>query len=202
MLHMHPDAPCAHGNWTDLHNVCRVWWVVAFWHVQCIETGYFVMCGAVCSSKQFSTMLLFLFFPSWLAGQRCNISTKRNTCGTIFNSDCLEKSKVVFLPKPGKETYDLPKSFRPICLMSFMLKTLERLCDRHIRGTTLALCPLYKLQHAYMTGRSVESALHWQSDKVSVPIISATFNQFGVTRDIGQSACCWTDLFCKNSKNI
>lgn len=33
--------------------------------------------------------------------------------------------KVVFLPKPGRKTYYLAGSFRPISLTSFMLKTLE-----------------------------------------------------------------------------
>ena len=37
------------------------------------------------------------------------------------------ETKVIFLPKPGKETYDLPKSYRPISLSNFLLKTLERL---------------------------------------------------------------------------
>ena len=35
--------------------------------------------------------------------------------------------KTVFIPKPGKEDYNTAKSFRPISLMSFILKTLERL---------------------------------------------------------------------------
>lgn len=37
--------------------------------------------------------------------------------------------KVIFIPKPGKATYSDPKSFRPISLMSFVLKTLEKLVD-------------------------------------------------------------------------
>jgi len=43
------------------------------------------------------------------------------------------RAKVVFIPKPGKESYDLPGSFRPICLTSILLKTLERLVDWHLR---------------------------------------------------------------------
>ena len=37
------------------------------------------------------------------------------------------ETKVIFLPKPGKDTYDIPKSYRPISLSNFLLKTLERL---------------------------------------------------------------------------
>lgn len=40
--------------------------------------------------------------------------------------------KVVFIPKPGKASYNLAKSFRPISLTSSLLKMLERLIDRYI----------------------------------------------------------------------
>ncbi|XP_046145739.1 uncharacterized protein LOC123989073 [Osmia bicornis bicornis] len=61
--------------------------------------------------------------------------------GQIFKS-CLAKGyvskawryfKVVFIPKPGKNNYDLAKSYRPISLTSFLLKTLERLVEVHQR---------------------------------------------------------------------
>jgi hypothetical protein len=41
--------------------------------------------------------------------------------------------RVVFIPKPGKSISQV-KSLWPICLMSVILKTLEKLLDRHIRG--------------------------------------------------------------------
>jgi hypothetical protein len=37
--------------------------------------------------------------------------------------------KVVFIPKPGRDSYDRPKDYRPISLTSFLLKTMERLID-------------------------------------------------------------------------
>ena len=37
------------------------------------------------------------------------------------------ETKVIFLPKPGKPSYDIPKAYRPISLSNFLLKTLERL---------------------------------------------------------------------------
>lgn len=67
---------------------------------------------------------------------------------------------IVFIPKPGKTSYDQAKSFRPISLTSFLLKTLERLVDRHIRDGALACMPVQQSQHAYQTGKSVETALH------------------------------------------
>lgn len=92
-------------------------------------------------------------------------------------------SKVVFLPKPGKETYNTPKAFRPISLMSFILKTLERLCDRYIRDTCLKRTPLHNLQHAYMAGRSVESALHCVLTKIEKSMESKEY-ALGVFLDI------------------
>jgi len=45
------------------------------------------------------------------------------------------------------------KAFRPISLMSFLLKTLKRLVDRFIRDDTLIKYPLNENQHAYMAGK-------------------------------------------------
>lgn len=66
---------------------------------------------------------------------------------------------VKFIPKPGRATYDQASSYRPISLTSFVLKTLERMCDRYIREVILKLIPLHRNQHAYQAGRSVDSAL-------------------------------------------
>jgi hypothetical protein len=38
--------------------------------------------------------------------------------------------KAVFIPKPSRDSYGGPKDFRPISLISFLLKTMERLVDR------------------------------------------------------------------------
>ena len=43
---------------------------------------------------------------------------------------------------------------------SFLLKTLERLVDRFIRDDTLIKYPLNENQHAYMAGKSTDTALH------------------------------------------
>ena len=75
-------------------------------------------------------------------------------------------SKVIFIPKPGKTTYTQAKSFRPICLTSFLLKTLERLVDRYIRDGALVHYPLHPNQHAYQAGKSVETALHSLVSKI------------------------------------
>jgi ribonuclease HI len=79
-------------------------------------------------------------------------------------------ANVVFIPKPGKASYSDPKSFRPISLMSFVLKTLEKLVDRFIRETSLDTLPLHKYQYAYQTGKSTESALHQAVSKLEKTI--------------------------------
>jgi hypothetical protein len=67
---------------------------------------------------------------------------------------------VVFIPKPGRNSYSGPRDYRPISLTSFLHKTMERLVDRYLRDETLALVPLHSNQHAYQAGKSVETALH------------------------------------------
>lgn len=67
---------------------------------------------------------------------------------------------VTFIPKPGKESYESASSYRPISLMSFMLKTVEKLLDKRIREDELVRKPLHKNQHAYRKGRGTESAIH------------------------------------------
>jgi len=67
--------------------------------------------------------------------------------------------KVVFIPKPGRNSYSGPRDFRPISLTLFLFKTMERLVDRFLRDEILALKPLHPNQHAYQTGKSVETVL-------------------------------------------
>jgi hypothetical protein len=73
-------------------------------------------------------------------------------------------SKVIFIPKPGKSTYTDAKSFRPISLQSCLLKVLERLIDHHIRYTDGLEVSVN--QHAYLSGRSTDTALHHLISKI------------------------------------
>ena len=83
--------------------------------------------------------------------------------------------KVVFLPKPGKESYAFAKSFRPIGLMPVLLKGLERLVDRFLRDGVLVDRPLHRTQHAYQTGKSCESALHHLVSRIEKSLESKQF---------------------------
>ncbi|XP_021953633.1 uncharacterized protein LOC110850505 [Folsomia candida] len=70
------------------------------------------------------------------------------------------ESRVVFLPKPGKESYERASAWRPICLTSFLLKILEKLVDGWVRTPALVDRLQRHSQYAYMKGVSTEAALH------------------------------------------
>jgi hypothetical protein len=91
--------------------------------------------------------------------------------------------KVVFIPKPSRDSYGGPKVYRPIGLTLFLLKTAERMIDRFVRDEILAFMPLHPIQHAYQAGKSVETALH----QLVVPVQKALDQQetaLGVFLDI------------------
>ena len=62
--------------------------------------------------------------------------------------------------------YSIAKSFRPISLMSFILKTLERLIFWHVQDTHLTRFPLNKNVFSYREGVSTENALHELISKI------------------------------------
>jgi len=68
-----------------------------------------------------------------------------------YNPISWRHTRVVFIPKPGKPLTQA-KSLCPISLMSFILKILEKLLDRHIRGGVLVEKPLHQNQLAYTAG--------------------------------------------------
>ena len=68
-------------------------------------------------------------------------------------------ARVVFLPKNGKKTYHLAKSYRPITLTSFFLKVLERLVYWRLDSGGI-FSKLSPFQFAYKPGFSTEAALH------------------------------------------
>lgn len=68
--------------------------------------------------------------------------------------------RVAFIPKAGKPSHTTAKDYRPISLSSFLLKTLERLLDLYLRQHLESTKYLCNAQHAYIKGKSVETALH------------------------------------------
>lgn len=79
-----------------------------------------------------------------------------------------QEVKVIFIPKPGKVSYAKADAYRPISLTSFLLKITKRILDRYIRDDPLKKNPLHAKQHAYIAGKSVDSAIHniiWKIEK-------------------------------------
>ena len=71
-----------------------------------------------------------------------------------------KRTKVVFIPKPGKSDYSSPSSFRPISLTSFLLKGFERVILWYLNENILHSNIWHKHVFAYRQGLSTESALH------------------------------------------
>ena len=69
-----------------------------------------------------------------------------------------KRTKVIFIAKPGKERYDVPKSFRPISLSNYFLKGLECLVGWKM-DQALIHNPIHHKQHGFLTGKSTESAI-------------------------------------------
>jgi hypothetical protein len=67
--------------------------------------------------------------------------------------------RVTFIPKPRKPDYET-KAYCSINHLSFFLKMMEKLVNRHIMGSVLKEYPLHQHQYAYLTGKSTEMALY------------------------------------------
>ena len=74
--------------------------------------------------------------------------------------------RTIFLPKVGKTDYTLAKAYRPISLMSFTLKTLERLIFWHLNDKHFFRFPLNRMVFSYREGHSTETALHILTNKI------------------------------------
>jgi hypothetical protein len=61
--------------------------------------------------------------------------------------------KVVFIRKCSRNSYSGPSDFRPISLISFLLKTMARLVDGYLQDEVLVLVTLHPDQHGYQAGK-------------------------------------------------
>ena len=76
----------------------------------------------------------------------------------------LTKSKLIFIPKPGKDPED-PRSVRPITLSSFVFKTMERVIYWNLEENGFVES-ISESQHAYRRNKSTETALVSLVDKL------------------------------------
>ena len=66
------------------------------------------------------------------------------------------KSKIIWIPKPGKDTYKVFKSWRPISLLNQPLKVMEKLIAKQADKEMIAV---HDRQHGFRKSKSIESAI-------------------------------------------
>ena len=72
------------------------------------------------------------------------------------------------VPKVGKDDYNIAKSYRPISLMNYLLKGLERL-SVWVADTALDDNPLHIKQHGFQKGKSTETAISVSYTHLTLP---------------------------------
>ena len=95
------------------------------------------------------------------------------------------ETRVIFLPKPGKDSYDIPKAYQPISLSNFLLKTLERLVTWQMEKD-MEDFPIHPLQHGFTKGKSTESAISNTADYIEEHLF-AKQHCLGVFLDISSA---------------
>ena len=83
---------------------------------------------------------------------------KRQVIKLHFTPTLWKEARVIFIPKPGKTDYSLPKSFRPISLSNYLLKVLEKLLTWHT-DEMLLTSPIHPRQHGFQRRKCTESAI-------------------------------------------
>jgi hypothetical protein len=76
------------------------------------------------------------------------------------------ESRVIFIDKPGKTDKADLRSFRPISLISFLFKTLERVVLFHLDEDCFKKKPLHNKQHAFRKDKSCDHALSAKVDAI------------------------------------
>ena len=84
-------------------------------------------------------------------------------------------SKVIFIPKPGKDDYAQPKAFRPISLMPVFYKVLEKLALWEMEETALKINPISRFQHGFKKGFSTETALSTLIDLIEKAMLKGRY---------------------------
>jgi hypothetical protein len=92
-------------------------------------------------------------------------------------------STAIFIPKIGKDDYSNTRAWRPISLMSFVFKTLERLILWHLEEMVLRSLGMHANQYAFRKGRSTESAISDTVDYLESKVLRGGF-AIGVFLDI------------------
>ena len=98
------------------------------------------------------------------------------------------RQKADILANPDPDTQWARTARRPISLTSFLLKGLQKLVERYLRDSPMAVLPMHPRQHAYQAGKSAESALH-QLDGTIEKALDALGIFFGIERAFDNTPC-------------
>merc|ERR1739836_63709 len=86
--------------------------------------------------------------------------------------ECFKELRIVFIPKCNKPSFDTPKAFRPISLMNYFMKIMEKLLLWHMEDTNLLANPLQGEQHGFTKARSCDSALTVALSYIERPLMN------------------------------
>ena len=100
-----------------------------------------------------------------------------------YTPESWRNSNVTFIPKPGKDSYSDPRSFRPISLMTFTWKIMERLVYWDLQDTVFATSPFNPNQHGFLIGRGCDTALSNMTEYIEEAIVGRKY-ALGVFLDI------------------
>jgi len=78
-----------------------------------------------------------------------------------------KNSKVIFLKKPGKPSYQSASAYRPICLTSYIGKVLERLMEARMRSYMYRKLLIDPEQEGFMHERSTARYLYRLTSKIN-----------------------------------
>ena len=81
-------------------------------------------------------------------------------------------SASIFLPKPGKDDYNNPKSFRTITLSPVLLKWMERVILWHMEADLKVYDKLSKKQFGFKRGSSTTAAIHKLVRKLEMAMLN------------------------------
>jgi hypothetical protein len=97
-----------------------------------------------------------------------------------------KESNVTFIPKIGKDTYTLAKSYRPISLSNYFLKGLERLLGWHMKEM-LEKFPVHVGQHGFCNNKGTETAISETVNFIEKNINTSAKHVVAVSLDISSA---------------
>ena len=91
-------------------------------------------------------------------------------------------TNIIWIPKPGKVDYKIPKAWRPISLSNYLIKTLEKLITWET-ARVIKQNPIHEKQHGFRSDRSTETAISANVDYIEQHILMGK-SVLGVFLDI------------------